>query len=331
MQKPSVLILFLGLLASGISHGKTSGNKNNPGIYGSVMLDSIWRPVVYLSLIPNMNERYTMSSSYIVDKANLDENGRFFFSSEFLPKDDALYRIHLSKNTDPPATLIIGGAYENFQFFITNKNQHIEIKSIKASGLVSDFTISGYAPNNAIRTINAWSRFADSTFYAENPFNKDLIENAIAEKMRLYADTSRHALASLYALYHTDFDQNKRVNMEFYNRYLEKWSGEKSEYFTVFRSHFKREPNVNYLLIGAAILGGFLLGFLIFRKSKPNQSSAISELSVQEKKIYKLLEEGLSNKEISEHHNIGINTVKTHVSSILAKLNMKSRKEIMKS
>ena len=73
---------------------------------------------------------------------------------------------------------------------------------------------------------------------------------------------------------------------------------------------------------------GFGLAFIIYRKKET--VSSIAELSVQERKIYKLLEEGLSNKEISEAHNIGVNTVKSHVSSILSKLKMKSRKEIMR-
>ncbi len=43
-----------------------------------------------------------------------------------------------------------------------------------------------------------------------------------------------------------------------------------------------------------------------------------------------MLQEGKTNKEISEEHNIGVNTVKSHVSSILSKLKLKSRREVMK-
>ena len=55
----------------------------------------------------------------------------------------------------------------------------------------------------------------------------------------------------------------------------------------------------------------------------------LKTLSVQERKIFEMLKQGATNKEISEAFNIGISTVKTHVSSILTKLNMKSRKEVM--
>jgi DNA-binding NarL/FixJ family response regulator len=43
-----------------------------------------------------------------------------------------------------------------------------------------------------------------------------------------------------------------------------------------------------------------------------------------------MLKKGASNKEISEEFNIGISTVKSHVSSILSKMNAKSRKELMR-
>ena len=46
----------------------------------------------------------------------------------------------------------------------------------------------------------------------------------------------------------------------------------------------------------------------------------MKNLSVQERKIYTLLKEGKSNKEISEELNIGLSTVKSHASNIYSKL-----------
>jgi len=65
------------------------------------------------------------------------------------------------------------------------------------------------------------------------------------------------------------------------------------------------------------------------KKDRTTQEN-LSLLSVQEIKIYRMLQEGKTNKEISEEHNIGVNTVKSHVSSILSKLKLKSRREVMK-
>ena len=194
----------------------------------------------------------------------------------------------------------------------------------------ADFEISGYAPNDLIATIKQWTDVMDSANFSGTQIKMELIKNAFGEKMRLLADTNSNALVSLYALYQSDFEQNKTINKNYYEDFLAKWKTEDSEYFKVFRKQFNHQNSSAFLLwvIGAAcFVFGFGIAFFILRKKKVK--NGIAELSVQEKKIYKLLEEGLSNKEISEAHNIGVNTVKSHVSSILSKLKLKSRKEIM--
>jgi len=328
-MKWGFLLLALVALDSTIASEKQPHEK--PGIYGDIKLDSAWNPVVYLSLIPNFEERFTMASGYIVEKANIDAQGRFYFSTSFLPEEDAFYRIHISKKGDPPSTLIIGGNDENFKFFITNKNERIEIGSTVDGSSVRDFELTGYAPNVQLATIKQWADVVDSANFAGTQIKRELIENAFAEKMRLLADTNSNALVSLFALYQSDFEKNKTVNESFYEDFLEKWKAEDSEYFKLFRAQFHPAKSSSFLLwmLGAGcFIVGFGIAFFIYRKKETE--SSIAELSVQERKIYKLLEEGLSNKEISEAHNIGVNTVKSHVSSILSKLKMKSRKEIMR-
>jgi DNA-binding NarL/FixJ family response regulator len=71
-----------------------------------------------------------------------------------------------------------------------------------------------------------------------------------------------------------------------------------------------------------------ILGYVI-GKYNLFKNNRINNLTVQERKVLDLLKEGATNKEISEEFNIGISTVKSHVSSILTKLKVKSRKEIM--
>ena len=50
-------------------------------------------------------------------------------------------------------------------------------------------------------------------------------------------------------------------------------------------------------------------------------------LSAREEAIFKLIVSGKSNKEVANHLNISVNTVKFHVKNIYEKLNIKSRKE----
>ena len=58
-------------------------------------------------------------------------------------------------------------------------------------------------------------------------------------------------------------------------------------------------------------------------------ASPYADLTVQERKVFDLLKEGRSNKEIAEEFSVSVSTVKSHVNNIFSKLGVKSRREIM--
>ncbi len=94
-----------------------------------------------------------------------------------------------------------------------------------------------------------------------------------------------------------------------------------------------------YLILASIlfILLGVLLTRLLYKKEMSNEAHKIDEqrlkklkISKQEHKVLGLMSEGLSNIEIADSLFISENTVKTHVSKILAKLNAKRRTEAVK-
>ena len=150
--------------------------------------------------------------------------------------------------------------------------------------------------------------------------------------LRQIADTSSHPIVSLYALHNSKFESTFLSNQEFYENYLKKWEREDSTYFQALRAKLPKKENSNlywYITIGCSFfLLGFILNYYLNPKFKKNNIQ-LKSLSVQERKIFLLIQSGKSNKEISEEYNIGISTVKSHVSNIYSKLNIKSRKEAM--
>jgi DNA-binding CsgD family transcriptional regulator len=54
-----------------------------------------------------------------------------------------------------------------------------------------------------------------------------------------------------------------------------------------------------------------------------------SELTLREQQVYRLLGEGLSNREIAERLNVTVSTVKAHITAILGKRRVKSRLELL--
>ncbi|WP_299116640.1 LuxR C-terminal-related transcriptional regulator [uncultured Winogradskyella sp.] len=325
-----LFILFVNSLNC-FSQSK-SKNEQSKSINGKLQLDSIWEPVVYLSHIPTFKDMYKMSNEIIIAEAKVDSLGEFHFSTESLPKADHLYRLHISKKTSPAASLIIGGKEENHIFLIANKNSNISISNRTKDSLFYNYIINGYQPNVDFKTIHGIIS-NDNTGAVKSNLKKEFINKTIYEELRHIADTSSHPIVSLYALTNSKFESTYLENQKFYKNYLEKWKSENSSYFNELRSKFPKEESTNsnlWIIVSAIFF--FLLGYIInyvigSRRKKANKQLKL--LSIQERKIYNLLVEGKSNKEISEEFNIGVSTVKSHVSSIYNKLNIKSRKDIV--
>lgn len=68
-----------------------------------------------------------------------------------------------------------------------------------------------------------------------------------------------------------------------------------------------------------------IAGHLLRRRTLSPTRASISELSVRETEIVRLIGRGLSNKEISAALSVSEKTVKNHVSRVFSKLNMTAR------
>lgn len=307
--------------------------KGQSTIEGQLIIDTaIWRPVAYLSIIPDLDKLNTMSNEMIIDAVDINPSGKFVFRTQYFPKEDNLFRIHIVKKKDPPVSLIIGGLEENFFFFLANNKTQITIRETNGQGFIRDVSIKGYYPNDVVHQINEITNYLDSTSFNGSSVKNDLIKSAIFEKLRIIADTCSSPIVSLYAIYKGDFENNFSVNQQFYKNFLLKWKQNKSTYLVAFR---KKIPSVNTTNISNSIIIGiisFVIGLLTcllaisFLKKKNN---IVQDLSIQERKIYGLILEGKSNKEIAEALTIELSTVKSHLNSIYSKLHISSRKDIL--
>jgi DNA-binding CsgD family transcriptional regulator len=302
-------------------------------IKGKIVLDTNkWAPVAYLSLIPDFTQINTISYEYIIERSLINHDGSFSFKSGFLPDDEHLYRIHLSKKDDPPSSLIIGGKDHNHFFLFAKNNSDINIESKTGENLFNKLTFHGNYPNTSLLEISSMLNMLDTLDYFGATLNQDFIRESIYQRLRDYADTCSHPLLSLYAIYQGNYETDILIRPDYYNSFLDKWEDEDSDYFDTFRNNTKEKSlssEEQLGIIGIISIIILLLTLLFFNRRRINKKSLLSMLTIQERKILTYLKQGKSNKEIADECSISISTVKSHVNSIYSKLGVSSRKEVM--
>ncbi len=301
-----------------------------PQLTGHIQLDSSWERTVYLSYIPTFEDLYAMSYDMIIAEAAIDSLGHFSMDIGFLPREDMVYRLHLIKRGDAPTSLNIGGLDENHLFLIANGRDSIRLEANGLRPPFSDITYRNAPVQSAFQAVTDFENRTTDLAAESSAAKRQFIEAQMCGQLRIIADTSSHPLVSLYAIYLSQFETNHREHADFYRGYRKKWKGERSAYFTAFRRQLP--GRVNYLRTGAFAVAALCLlglGYYFGGRRTPGEPTGLKELTVQERKIYELLRKGSTNQEISDACHIGVSTVKSHVSSIYRKLNVKSRKEVI--
>jgi DNA-binding CsgD family transcriptional regulator len=305
---------------------------SQPLIQGTIHYDTTrWKPVASLSLVPDFSRMYEVSNESIIQQADIHPDGTFAFTSGNMPPGDHLYRIHFSRKEDPRASLIIGGPDENHLFLLAKPGSEIGIRIRGGRQLIGSISFDGFPVNQAVKDINQIAGFLDTLDYYGPAVNRDFVREAVYERLRRYADTCSNPLISLYALYHSRFESDFEKNPGYYTKYLRKWRKEDSEYFRAFRAQLQIDKEQSNIvpLVSALLFILMSIAVYYFRRRKKSEKNPFQSLTVQERKIFGLLKEGKSNKEISEICSVSLSTVKTHVNSIYSKLNLSSRTDVM--
>lgn len=305
------------------------GKSNDSSLKGKIEIDSTWERSIYLSHIPTIDKLYSMSNDMIITKAVIDSLGNFQFDINILPKETNLYRLHLTKVGDSPNSLIIGGSDENYIFIILKRDTSVLMKVTLSEPPFKNISFINSELNSSLNKISKIIHRTDSISSVSDFSMSQFLNSRLDEELLEIADTSSNFLVSLFALYHSDLESLKLQNQEIINSFFDKWANNDNVYLSSFKKKVYSQPNDKSLWnIIATAISCLTIGFLL-GKIKIKTKKGIETLSVQERKIYDLLKSGASNQEIAENFNIGISTVKTHVSKILNKMNVKSRKELM--
>lgn len=300
-------------------------------ISGRLMLDDSWGRKIYVSSIKTLEKEYAVSNDLIITSAVIDSLGYFQIDLDQIPAKWSLLRLHIVKKGVSPNSLIIGSPDENFLFLIAKRDSEIALFNTDGIPIFSNTRIKGASYMSTFDYIKKLANYPNLIDYDKSLIEKEFIREVVSEKLKVVADTCNNPLVSLYAIYQTDFQADYLENPEFYQSLLLKWKNENSSYFSSFQQKFPAENrplftvnNTKYFVFVVSFIGLLAISVLLYFKKK---SQKVEQLSIQERKIFDLIRNGLSNKEISAECNIELTTVKSHVSSIYAKLQLKSRKD----
>lgn len=306
----------------------------NPGhLSGVLLLDDSWEKRVYLSYIETFEKEYAVSNNFIIASAEVDSLGRFQLALDQVPSEWSLLRLHMVKKGVSPNSLVIGSRGENFYFLVAQQSSEIALYNTDGNPIFKNTRVEGAPYMGTFEYIRRISDYPNSIDYEHSLIEKEFIVEVVCEKLKAVADTCQNPLVSLYALYQIAFLIDDHHDPAFYDAYFSKRQDEQSTYFKSLRSKFPPTPGatplrnfqLRYILLFMGFGAVVFIGFYVYRRR--NQS--IDKLSVQERKVFELIRNGLSNKEISAECNIELTTVKSHVSRIYTKLNIKSRREAM--
>lgn len=324
--KNTIVILFL------IFFNQTKVFSDNAGhISGKLILDDSWERKIYVSYIKTFEKEYAVSNDIIIASAIIDSLGNFKINLNKISVKWSLLRLHIVKKGISPNSLVIGSNDENFIFLIAKRDSEIKLFNTEGIPIFSNISLEGADYMKTFEDIKQLSNYPNSIDYENSVIEKEFINEVVSEKLKIVADTCSNPLVSLYAIYQTDFQSDYLKTPKFYKAYLSKWESQNNSYFKFFRQKFPVSKNsstnnetVKYIIYLVSFISILLIiVFIYFKRAKQK----IKKLSIQERKIFDLIRNGLSNKEISAECNIELTTVKSHVTSIYSKLKIRSRKE----
>ncbi|MEL7144757.1 MAG: hypothetical protein AAFO69_00205, partial [Bacteroidota bacterium] len=295
---------MFGLLALVLISATNGYASDRAGLLtGNVKLDKRWDPIVYLSYIPSFEDMYTMSHDMIIASSAIDSSGNFSFDLSFLPAETNLYRLHLQKKGDSKSTLIIGGKEENFLLLFAQRDTFVDLAARGQSPPFSEVVFKSDMINRHFQEVNNLIAQGDSMAMESSAMKRAFILKRLEEDLLTIADTSSQALLAVYAFHRAQIASEDPRFKEFTDRYSTKWPQQTSQYDKSFRiENEKQSRNWTGIIIAGPvgitlIMIGFGLGRYLPRSQKQKK---VKDLSLQERKVYDLLQKSASNKEISE-------------------------------
>ena len=309
----------------------------------------------YLTIIDEYHKSDLLFTENIVQECKIDSLRRFVFKGDFLTPKNMLYKIHVDTCNDEISDskhLLNHCETSHSILFIANNTDTIFFPLNDLSQLFCEIKQSS-KHNTAVLEINTLrENLLMNLQYAKSDAQRSIIYKNCFQKLQEFSKTFNDPLVELYT-YHL-YANEKSFSRSFYladlresNYYSDLLKRltlkyPKSNYTTQFKNDLKRDQysqinsnnsgnSILFYIIGTLLLISILINIILFRKTKLKKEPKVNYkaiLTPQEQKVFELMHQKTSNKNIADTLFISVSTVKTHINNIYSKLGISSRKEI---
>lgn len=305
---------------------------------------------------------YNASYQDIIASADIDSSGNFTIKGNDLPADNRFYRLYVTPDVQT-RNAVYAGSHRNYILLAMNNKTEVGVYCADFCAPYFVYTVMGSPQNEdmlAVQNIvnNYYSAYRDSLGASK----KEFLNNKRYTDLKQFADTTANLMAGLWAVIEMDMTANYARDAVFFHSFAEKFrkGADAPNYYTLLNEQIsllqykngnrESRPSV-WLLIAITLLlicSIIMNVYLLRRKARSaivptdndsvpvavNEESAIKTLietlTIKEREILQMVHEGLSNKEIADKLNVEVSTIKTHVSRIYQKTDIKNRKEVAK-
>ena len=304
---------------------------------------------VYLCLL-QFDEVNALKPDQILTSTVTDSLGYFSFEGSLLSDNYAIYRIfsNLDEDVEGVQKYDIEDLKNFHNFIFSNKDTIVFQKNKK-------LWFSSYINTNPIdqewRTYDSYAQKLRTEFLDFNNENiiKQTTDQFLRELKSFVLEKEPHPLTTLIllgSLPKSAIKRNLSDDPEFYVQLL----GQLNDYYDsssyalhyrgflddLYRSESKEEltffKKLSYSLVFLCLLflGGMVFLGIKLKRAKTIQQTPIDfSLTTQEEKVTELIIDNKTNKEIASELFISLNTVKTHIRNLYAKLEVSNRTEFV--
>jgi len=323
--------------------------------FSGEVTDNFKDATAYLTIVDEYQKSDLLLTEKIIQEYKIDSLGRFVFKGDFLTSKNMLYKIHVDTCNDEISDskhLLNHCETSHSILFIANNTDTVFFPLNDLSQLFCEIKQSS-KHNTAILEINALQETLLSNLQnSKSDGQRSIIYKNYFQKLQEFSKTFNDPLVELYT-YHL-YANEKSFSRSFYLADLKESTYyadllerltinyPKSNYTKQFRNDLKKDQHsllessssgngILIYIIGVLLITSILVNIILFQKTKTKKDLKVDYktiLTPQEQKVFELMYQKTSNKNIADTLFISLSTVKTHINNIYSKLGISSRKEI---